>query len=115
LTERALWGGHPVPAHDEVRGHRLEQGALHPRDKTIAELKGFGEIVTGVDVEQRHRVARGCEGFSRQPRHDDGVFAAGEEEDGALELGGDFAKHVNGFAFEHLQMMTQFDVGGYNI
>ena len=25
-----LAGGHAVPAHHEVRGHRLEQGALHP-------------------------------------------------------------------------------------
>ena len=37
-------------------------------------------------------------------RHDDGVFAAGEEQYGALELGGDFAHDEDSFGFQLQEM-----------
>jgi hypothetical protein len=53
--------------------------------------------VAGVDVEHRKREATGAEGLLGQPEQHDRVLAAGEQQDGTLELRGDLAKDVHGF------------------
>ena len=44
--------------------------------------------------------ARGRKRLARQPRGDDRVLAAGEQQRGSFELGGDLAQNVDGFVFE---------------
>jgi hypothetical protein len=60
--------------------------------------------VAGVHVEQRKGQLRRIEGFARKPGHDDGIFAAGKQKRGLLELRGGFAQDVDGLGFEELEV-----------
>ena len=75
------------------------------RGPVVAELVQLGEMMPGIDVEQRHREVGGAEGFLRQAQQADGVFAAGEQQRGPLEFSGDFPHHVDGFRFQVLQVV----------
>ena len=64
-------------------------------DPAVAEVEDLGEVVPGVDVHHRERDARRARTPSRQAQHHDGVLAAGEQQHGPLELGGDLADDVD--------------------
>ena len=71
--------------------------ALH---QVVAEFEGLGEVVAGVDVNERHGDAAGRKGLGREVGHHDAVLAAGEQDGGPVKLGRNFAQHVNGLGFE---------------
>lgn len=77
---------------------------------TVAEGEEFGEFVAGLDVEERHGDVGGAEGLFCEAQDADGILAAGEEEGGAFELGGDFAEDVDGLGFELVEVIEM--VGG---
>jgi hypothetical protein len=69
-------------------------------DRAVAELEHLVEVVPGVDVHHRERHAGGPERLLGQVQHDDRVLAAGEQQHGPLELGGDLADDVDGLGFD---------------
>ena len=74
------------------------------RDQAIAELDHLGEVVPGVDVQQREGdLARG-EGLLGEADEHDRVLAAAEEQGGLLTLGGDLAHDVDGLGLERAQV-----------
>ena len=75
------------------------------RGAAVAELVQLGEVVPGVDVEQRHRDVGRAKGLLRQAQQADGVLAAGEQQRGPLEFRGDLAHHVDGLGFEILEVV----------
>ena len=70
----------------------------------IAIDHGFLKVVAGVDVDEGERRTSRPESFFREPCHDDGILAAGEEEGGVLELGGGLTEDEDGFRFELVEM-----------
>ena len=63
--------------------------------------------MAGVDVQQRKGDAAGRKGAPRQLDQDDRVLAAGEEQDGALKLGGHLAHHEDRFGFQLFEVRAQ--------
>ena len=61
-------------------------------------------------LSKRHRDVGGAEGLLRQAQQADGILAAGEQQGGPLELGGDFAHHVDGLGFQILEMVEMVAV-----
>jgi hypothetical protein len=57
-----------------------------------------------VDVDEREREAGGPECLLGQPHQDDGILAAGKQQDRPFELRGNLAHDVNRFGFELLEM-----------
>ena len=55
---------------------------------------------------------RGPEGLDRQVQHDDRVLAAGEQQDGPLELGRDLADDVDGLGLQGPQVAQLVLPGG---
>ena len=74
------------------------------RAKSIAEADHFGELVAGVDVEEREGDVAGIEGLLRQAQHHRGVLADGVEHHRVPELGRDFAQDVDALGLEQLQV-----------
>ena len=93
----ALFEGFVHRADDELGAKLL--GAA------VAELDEFWKFVAGLDVEERHGNVRGAKGFFREAQEADGILAAGKEQGGALELGGDLAHDMDRLGFEMLQMI----------
>ena len=56
--------------------------------------------MAGVDVEERERDGARVERLARQVGHHDGVLAAREHQDGALELRGHLAHDEDGLGLE---------------
>ena len=86
---------------------QLRVDVLH---ELVAVGDRFREVVAGVDVHHGKGCARGPEGLAGDVRHDDRIFAAGEKQDGLLELCGHFANDEDGFGFEVLQMGQSISV-----
>jgi hypothetical protein len=89
---------------DRILNETNEQRALRLLCEPISEAQCFRKVVAGVDVQKRERHTCGREGLARQPGDDNRVFPSGKQQRGPLELRGDFAKHVDGFAFKQRQM-----------
>ena len=85
------------------------------RRAAVAEFVQLGEVMPGVDVEQRHREVGGAKGLLREAQQADGVFAAGEEQRRPLEVGRDFAHHVDGLGLQVLQMVEMVAVHGRRV
>ena len=73
------------------------------RDRLVAERDHLGEVVARVDVQHRERHLAGEEGLRREVQHDDRVLAAGEEQDGTLELRDDLADDVDRLGLEQVE------------
>ena len=94
---------------DAARVDRLlhrgdEQRLAELGDAPVAELDHLGEVVAGVDVHDRERELAGPERLLGEPEQDDRVLAAGEEEHGPLELGGELAHDVDGLRLELVEV-----------
>ena len=72
--------------------------------EVVSEGDGFWEVVSCVDVEEWEWEACWSECFFSEFDHDDGVFAAAEEECGAFELCGDLAHDVYCLCFEVVEV-----------
>ena len=83
-------------------GH--DQADAEPADPVVAAGEDLGEVVAGVDLEDRERDLGGVEGLLGQPHHDDGVLAAGEHQHRLLELGGDLAEDVDRLRLELVEL-----------
>src|SRR4051812_707774 len=70
----------------------------------VAELDHLGEVVPGVHVQDREREACGPERLLGQPQQHDRVLAAGEQQYGPLELGGDLAHDEDRLGLEQPQV-----------
>src|SRR5207248_11478757 len=64
-------------------------------DGVVAEGEDFVEVVAGVDVDEGEGDGGGPEGFAGEVEEQGGVFAAGEQDGGAVEFAGDFAEDVD--------------------
>ena len=73
-------------------------------DEAVAEGDDLGEVVAGVDVQQRERHLARREGLLGEPHEHDRVLAAAEQQGGRLTLGGDLAQHVDGLGLERAQV-----------
>ena len=69
-------------------------------DGAVAELDDLLEVVPGVDVHHGERDARREERSLGEVQHHHGVLAPGEQQDGALTLGGDLADDRDRFVLE---------------
>ncbi len=103
----------------EARGPRLLDDAarvdrlLHRGDDEplaelghapVAVLDHLGEVVPRVDVHQREGEAARAERLLGQAQQHDRVLAAGEQQHGPLELGGDLAHDVDGLGLELVEV-----------
>ena len=71
----------------------------------VPVVKGFLEIVTGVDMYQWERKASGSKGLLCQPHQSDRILAPTEQERRTLELGGHFPQDVNTFRLKLTEMV----------
>jgi hypothetical protein len=71
----------------------------------VAELIQLGEVVAGVDIQQRQRQFGRAEGLLGEPQEADGVLPAGEEQGGPLKFTRHLAHEVDGLGFEVLQVV----------
>jgi len=90
-VDRVLHGGH-------------DQTLAQLGHAAVAELDHLGEVVARVHMHQRERELGRPERLLGQPHEHERVLAAGEEQDGALELGGHLAHDVDGLGFEGPQV-----------
>ena len=70
------------------------------RDPAIAEVQRLGEVVAGVDVDDREREAARPEGLLGEAQQDDGILAAAEQQRRALEDRGRLAEDVDRLGLE---------------
>ena len=69
-------------------------------DGAVAELDDLVEVVAGVDVHHGERDACRPEGTPCEVQQDDGVLAAGEQQDRPLALGDHLAEHGDRFVLQ---------------
>jgi hypothetical protein len=86
LVARAVGALAHTAGVDGLLDARDEQAHAELGGPAVAELQHLGEVVPGVDVQERERDARRRKGLLRQPQHDDRVLAAGEQQRRPLEL-----------------------------
>lgn len=88
----------------------------HPMlgDQLIAGGDHLVEVVAGVDVHHRERQPTGPERPQRQVQHDDGVLAAGEQQNGPLEFGGHLPDDVDRFGLQRAQVAQLVLAGGWS-
>ncbi len=82
--------------HHEARAELL--------DAAVAVLDRLREVVARVHVHQREREAARPERLLGQAQEHDRVLAAGEQQDGTLELGGDLTHDVDRLGLEGVEM-----------
>ena len=70
----------------------------------ITEVGHFGEVVAGVDHQQRVRNASRAESLLGALQQHQRILAAGEQEGGALERASDFAQDEDRFFFERVEL-----------
>ena len=70
----------------------------------VAEIGHFGEVVAGVDHQQRVGDAADAEGLFGALEHHQRILAARKQQGGALEGSGHFAQDEDGFFFERVQV-----------
>ena len=90
-VDRLLHGG-----DDQLLAERLDQA--------VAELDHLGEVVAGVDVEDRERQRAGPERLLGEAQQDDRVLAAGEQQHRALQLGRHLADDVDRLRLETVEL-----------
>ena len=100
---RARILGDPAGVDRRLDGADDELGA-QLGDPAVPVVDDLGEVVAGVDVHQREGEPGGPEGLLGDLQHHRGVLAAGEEEHGVLELGGDLTEDVDRLGLERVEM-----------
>ena len=102
------------PIARRSRPHLLDDSALIDRvlhrgdnqfdiklcDTAVAKVNRLREVVARIDMHHRERNPRRPESLLGQTQHHDRVLAAGEQQAGPLELGGDLADDVNALSLE---------------
>ena len=88
---------------DRVLDVRDDQALAELGDAPVAILERLGEVVPGVDVEQREREPRRPERLLGEPQQDDRVLAAREQQARPLALGRELAEDVDGLVFERVR------------
>ena len=81
-----------------------DQFGLQLGGAAVAEVGHFGEVVAGVDHQQRVGDAADTKGFFGAAQHHQRILAAREQQGGALESRGHFAQDEDGFFFERVQV-----------
>jgi hypothetical protein len=92
----AFLDGLGILVHDELHAGLLG----HP----LAHEVHVAKLPRGVDVQKREGRHRRVERLARQVQHDRAVLADGVEHHRLFGLGDDFAKDVNAFGLESLEM-----------
>jgi hypothetical protein len=72
----------------------------------VAEVGHFGEVVAGVDHQQRVGDAARAKGLLGALQQHQRILAAREQQGGALEGGGHFAQDEDGFFFQRVQVLV---------
>ena len=72
----------------------------------VAKVCDLGKVVTGVDHQQRVGQTAFAKGFFSAAQHDQRVFAAREQQCGALKDCSDFAQNENGLFFQRIQVVV---------
>jgi hypothetical protein len=93
------------PGRDRVLDPGDDQRLVQLLDAAVAELEHLGEVVARVDVHHGERERAWAERLLGEPEEDDRVLAAGEQQDGTLELRRDLPKDVHGLGLERVQMI----------
>ncbi len=70
----------------------------------VTEVDHFIEVVAGVHVHDGKGDPGRPEGLRRKPQHDDGIFAAGEQQHRPLEFGGNLAHHMDGLGLKDVEL-----------
>ena len=73
-------------------------------DKAVAVFHRLRKVVPGIDVHQRKWQLGRPKCLFGQVRHNDGVLAAGKEQDGFLKLRGGLAQDVDRFGLELIEV-----------
>ena len=73
-------------------------------DQVIPELHGLREIVTRIDVYERHGDARRSKRLPREVGHTDAVLSTAEQDGRPFELCGHLPQYVNSFGLELIEM-----------
>ena len=97
---------------DRLLHRRDDQPLVERLDQAVAELDHLGEVVAGVDVEDRERQRAGPERLLGEAQQDERVLAAGEHQHGPLELRRDLAHDVDRLRLEPLQLRDAHDATG---
>ena len=93
------------PFRDRLLNRAHDQFAAELLRAAVAEFVELGKMMTGIDVEQRHRQVRRTKRFLREAQETDGVLAPGEEERGPLKFARDLPHNVDSLGFEMLKMV----------
>ena len=101
---------HDDPVLDRLLDARDDQANTQSADPGVPAREHLGEVVAGVDLQDRERDLGRVEGLLGQPEHDDGVLAAGEHQNRLLELRRDLAEDVDRLRFQLVEL-TQLVVG----
>ena len=72
----------------------------------IAEGRHFGEVVAGIDHQQRVGNAAHAKGFFRALEHHQRILAAGKQQGRAFKRSSHFAQDEDGFLFQRIQMLV---------
>ena len=72
----------------------------------VAKRDHLGEVVAGIDVQQRKGEFTRAKGLFGQAQQHAGILAAGEQQHRAFALGGDLAQDVDGFGFKPVEVGT---------
>ncbi len=82
-----------------------EQTRAEAFDVAVAVGEDLGEVLAGVDVQDREGKLLGREGLGRQVQQDRRILTAREQQDGSLALGDDFSQDEHGVGFEQVEMI----------
>src|SRR5579862_9877585 len=80
-------------------------------DTPVAKLEHLREVVAGVDVHDGERQLAGPERLLREAQQHDRVLAAGEEQHGPLQLGGDLTHDVDRLRLELVEVRERANAG----
>jgi hypothetical protein len=100
---------HHAAGCDRILDGAHDQPLAELGDAAIAKGDHLGEVVPGVDVQQREGKPARPERLLGEAQQDDRVLAAGEQQRGLRALSRDFAQDVDGLGLEPVEMAS---VGG---
>ena len=94
---------------DDAVGDRLLDGGdvqldAQTVDPAVSRREHLGKVEAGIDLEQTEGDLGRGEGALGQPEHDDRVLAAGEHQDGTLELRSDLTDDVDRLGLEDVEV-----------
>ena len=96
---------HDAALRDRVLDRAHDQPLAKLRRPCITKREHLGEVVAGVDMQQRKRKRARTERLFGEPQQHQRVLAAGEQQRRIRALPGDFAQDVDRFRLEPLEMV----------